>query len=184
MINVRSFIHGNAIVAERVGGGAVASPGPLTNVQQVPWSDVVGLPQGWGKTYRGRSDQLDWFHAAIPTPGFTFPTTANPDGGSTYLVAGLQRAFIFFNATDGCFISDIHFWDGIDVIQLLQSQHISGNHPREEEGVNTFNPRDSSGVHSMAAGLGISVGVHFAREADITFFSAGAEFGLPRASDG
>ena len=182
MPNVRSFIHGNAIVAERVGGGASIGPisaGPLTAIHSsegpVWWSDITGLPQGWGKTYRGKADQLDWFHAAIPTPSFTFPP-----GDGSFHVARLQTAFIFFNAGEGCFISDIHFWDGIDAIQLLQNQNITGNHPREEVGVNTFNPLDTNGaMHPMNAGLGISVGVHFRSEADITFFSAGAEFEMP-----
>jgi hypothetical protein len=179
MGNMRSFIHGNAIVAERVGDGALAQLGG------VPWSDIVGMPQGWGKTYRGKGDQLNWFHAAIPTPGFTFPTVAHPEGAA-FNTAHLAEAYIFFNSRDGCFISDIHFWDGNDVIQLLEHQHIAGDHPREEVGVNTFTPRDPrfpDGLHIMAAGLGISVGVHFPREADITFFSAGAQFEIPRASD-
>ena len=57
MVISKSFVHGNAFITERGGGSSVSSPGPLDNVQDggiVNWSDVIGYPQGWGKTYRGK----------------------------------------------------------------------------------------------------------------------------------
>ena len=61
------FTHGINVAAETAGGSGVTSPGPLTTVSGIPWTDVLGLPQGFGKTFRGKANQ--GFVGSELTPG-------------------------------------------------------------------------------------------------------------------
>lgn len=63
MASVIFSAHGNAVtVAEPPG------PDSLENVGDYSWTDVVGLRQGRGSTFRGREGRSLWFHLPIPTP--------------------------------------------------------------------------------------------------------------------
>jgi hypothetical protein len=157
----KSFIHGNAIVAEYVGGSSITSPGPLNTVAGVYWTDVVGLPQGWGKTYRGKAGEAVWFHAVVPTPTMVSSVRVQ-----------LDQVYVFFNAREGCSLVDLHAWDGIDNILQIGNLSVTGDQSRNPTtGVNAFPI-----LHTMNFGLNISLHVRFNNEADITFFSAGADF--------
>ncbi|HEX8277457.1 MAG TPA: hypothetical protein VF540_02135, partial [Segetibacter sp.] len=41
--------------------------GPLLNIPGTDYTDVVGFPQGFGKTFRGKAGRVNWFHVALPT---------------------------------------------------------------------------------------------------------------------
>jgi len=61
------WVHGVSAFPEVTAGDAGAD-GPLTQTFNIPWSDVTGLRQGMGATFRGKSHHDNWFHFAIPTP--------------------------------------------------------------------------------------------------------------------
>ena len=70
---VAMWVNGVSAFAERTAGDA-GRDGPLTQVTDgvdgpgIPYSDIVGLRQGFGATFRGKAFHDNWFHFAIPTP--------------------------------------------------------------------------------------------------------------------
>jgi hypothetical protein len=168
MVLQKSFIHGNAIVAERVGGGNISSPGPLLSPSGVAWSDVVGLPRGWGKTYRGKRNEEVWFHAVIPTPTIVSSREVR-----------LNTVFIFFEseADNRNLMKEVQVWDGKILVTRIPNLMSQGDLSMPQVDRNVFDPREANGaLHSMQFGLGISMLIQFNADADITFFSAGADF--------
>src|SRR6266511_1680429 len=126
-----SFVNGNTVVPQAAGGGAITSPGPLLQVDGVPWSDVVGLPRGWGRAYRGKRGEHVWFHASVPTP-------VRVDGAQVLV----QDVFSLFWADAPCFMSDLHVWDGPDFLQAFDQLHTTGDQSHNvDRGVNAFQPR-------------------------------------------
>src|SRR5215468_399763 len=67
-----SWMHGNAFTAEWVGGCTITAPGTAGSCTDLvdghPWTDIVGSPRGFGKTFRLKEGNSDWFHVSIPTP--------------------------------------------------------------------------------------------------------------------
>ena len=61
------WVHGVSAYPEHTAGDGGAD-GPLKQAYNIPWSDVVGLRQGFGALFRGKSGHDNWFHFAIPTP--------------------------------------------------------------------------------------------------------------------
>ena len=63
------WVHGVTAYPERTAG-----EGPLLQVREsvdgpgVAWSDITGFRQGYGATFRGKRNQNNWFHFAIPAP--------------------------------------------------------------------------------------------------------------------
>ena len=115
MANIKSFIHANAIVAERVGSETFNFYGGF------PYSDIIGLPRGWGKMYLGRTGQNVWFHAAVPSPAVTSSVRVLLDG-----------VFVFFRTHDGsgsssssknCYMSNLDVWDGSNLVKQFASLH-------------------------------------------------------------
>src|SRR5215510_2042719 len=171
MATLRSFVHGNAFVAEKVG----ESSGPLAVIhdsidESVPLSDVVGMPQGWGRTYRGKTGQANWFHVAIPTHSFAFISEQKLE---------LKKIFLLFDAMDDCYIDQVHVWDGGELMFVIAFVKITGDHRRIfEPDINSFEldryRYKTEGTKDVKTGVGISVHVNFPREANIVFYSAGA----------
>lgn len=166
------FTHGAAVVAEKAGGGSVTSPGPLTQVGGVPWSDVLGLPQGFGKTYRGKRDSQVWFHAAVPTPAQI---------GSQLAV--LNQVLIQGLLASGARLISLHCWDGGTNINRLNGLNITGDLRGDfVSGRNSFDIRNPDGsFHRMILGLCVCMEIHFDLEADVRFDSIGAAFQSPVA---
>jgi hypothetical protein len=163
MGNIRSFIHGNAIVAEHAGEGI------FNNLEGINNTNLLGLPRVWGKTYLGNAGIKNWFHAAIPTPIL----------GS---MIQLTDIFIFFR-TDRlggvidpsvCHIEDIQVWDGPTSIKVIKPvPAVSGDHTLDPiYDQNAF----KIDYHTMKYGLNIGMGVLFDVESTILFFSVGASF--------
>ena len=183
------WVHGTSVRPEWVGD-------TLNNVSatrwdgssgDVGWSNINGLPRGWGTTFRGKrantgglfgstvgpfhpetpfqySQKGYWFHFAIPTP---------------VIVAGrraqLQRVFVLWQTSAGVLPAAIHVYDGAN---RIWTTGVSGSGPATHAtdltpGVTQF---DLPTPHSVIFSIGISMAVSFAADGDVTFFSAGADF--------
>jgi hypothetical protein len=161
------FTHGTAVVAETAGGGNISSPGPLAQVGGVPWTDVLGLPQGFGKTYRGKRGSEVWFHAAVPTPAHL-----------TSQVVVLDDVFVIALLGGGARLDFLHCWDGGTNIRRIDGLNLAGDLRGDlVSGRNSFEVRHIDGsFHRMILGLCVSVHIRFEQEADVRFDSVGASF--------
>jgi hypothetical protein len=184
-----SWVHGNAVRSEwvhdnlqNVSGGRWDQTGG-----DVPWSDVNGLPRGWGTTFRGRraftgglggtttgpfdvenpfkySQKGYWFHFAIPTPVVVA-------GGR----ATLEKVFVLWSSTEGVAPWAIHVWDGAERLPAIEVRAGRGgtSHSDELSPVTAFAVQPPRPVKY---GIGISIAVGFEADGDITFHAAGADF--------
>jgi hypothetical protein len=153
-------VHGNTMVPERTGSGYFA------NVDGVAWTDVVGFPRGWGKTWRGRTNIHNWFHVTIPAPVWIGPVRPQ-----------LDRVYVFFDAVAPARVENVHVWDGPNRIWVRDALAISGNRLGGVQwDLNTWD----IGNPQVNYGICISIGVRFAgAEANVTFSTAGADFLVP-----
>jgi hypothetical protein len=165
--------HGNAVVPEFAAGGR------LLQVNGNPYSDVIGLAQGWGKTFRLGQAKDNWFHIPIPT-------ITQIESSPMYL----DQFYVFFkgeevgsSVTGG--IDEVHVFDGSARVSMHPSPQImtgDWSSPREVHdrfGVrisNTWFPRRDGQRIRFFTGLGISLHAGFILEGNITFFSAGASW--------
>jgi hypothetical protein len=156
--------------------------------RDVPWSDVNGLPRGWGTTFRGKRafsgglaigpfDPADpfrhnqkgyWFHFAIPTPVWVASRKSY-----------LSRIYVLRETSPGVQVSCVHIYDGLNRIATLAA-HDPNAQPTGRngggdlvEGVSMFTLPTP---YPVLWAVGISVAVAFINDGDITFFSAGADF--------
>jgi hypothetical protein len=146
----------------------------LENVDNVPYTDVLGLRQGWGATWVGDKGSASWFHVSIPTP------TVVDDS-----FASLKRVFVLFSTGQGVSgpglggptVTDVHVWDGSSRIQTFGNLQGWGDRRGALDTSNTFVLAPASGVRF---GVGISVRVQFETigEQRIELAAAGAEFEL------
>ena len=166
------FTHGVAVSAENAGGANIGSPGPLTQVAGVAWSDVLGLPQGFGKTYRGKQGSGVWFHAAVPT-----------SAQIGRQLAVLDDVFILALLATGVRLVSLHCWDGGTNIGRLDNLNITGDlRGNFVSGRNSFDIRNIDGsFHRMTVGLCVCMRVQFDQEGDVRFDSVGASFQSPAA---
>lgn len=187
------WVHGIDVRSEWVGDNLRQVRGGRwdSSVGDVGWTDVTGLPRGWGMTYAGKRsvtgglggsttgpfDPADpfrfsqkgyWFHVAIPTPVIL------ADRRST-----LARVFLLWEGTDGVQPMALHVYDGIERVAALPFAPRArglvgrGGHADLVAGVTRF---DLPTPRSMLWSLGLSVGVSFLSDGEITFVSAGADF--------
>jgi hypothetical protein len=164
------YTHGVGVTAERAGGATVGSPGPLTNVAGVPWSDVLGLPQGFGKSYRGKSGSDVWFHAAVPSPAHI-----------NSQVVVLDDVFLSMLLGTGARLRSLHCWDGGTNIRRIDGLNITGDlRGSFVSGRNSFDVRNQDeSFHRMIFGLCVCMRITFDEEADVRFDSIGASFQSP-----
>jgi len=148
------------------------NPGNMVPTPGIPWTDVVGLRQSGGATFRGRVGTSNWFHVPIATP---------------VIVAGVRarliQVFVMFqcgdpNAPDnadlaGANITDVHVWDGPNRIHQFGPYNLFGEHRFRLDTNNTF--RLPSAVQVLF-GLEIAVHVKFTQNFGVTFAAAGADF--------
>ncbi len=155
------WVPGYVAQPQVVGGGGFPFPGPLLNVNGVPWSDVVGLREGFGVTFRGKGGSFNWFHFAIPTPVITDDARVR-----------LQRVFVLYAIDTWALIRSVHVWDGPRRIQAIDNLANTGDHQWWLDGQNTFAVNNVT----IWLGVGISVGIQFGSDANVKFTSAGADF--------
>lgn len=182
-----SWIHGNAMRPEWVGDHLQQVQGDRWDGSNgnIAWSDINGLPRGWGATYRC-ANSLDvgflgaatagpdhpetpfeyslkgyWFHAPIPTPVIVAGARAQ-----------LERVFILWTATGDLHVAAVHVWDGPTRIAVFTG---SAQQSADQliPGATQF---DLPAPHSVLFGIGVSVGVSCTHDSDVTFHSAGADF--------
>lgn len=182
-----SWVHGNAVRPEWVGDHLrqVAGDRWDSSSGDIAWSDINGLPRGWGVTYRcanslavgllGASTAGPfhpetpfeyslkgyWFHIPVPTPVIV--------GG---VRAQLQRVFVLWTATGDLGLAAIHVWDGAQRIATLGA----GTQQSADQLIPGSTQFDLPASHSVAFGISISVGVSCTTDSDVTFHSAGADF--------
>jgi uncharacterized protein DUF6623 len=146
----------------------------LENVDNVPYTDVLGLRQGWGASWVGDAGSANWFHVSIPTPAVVDDATAN-----------LKRVFVMYSTGQGYSlptqggpqVTDVHVWDGASRIQTFGTVEGFGDRRFSLDAKNTFVLPSAPPIRF---GVGISVRVQFTAidEQRIEFAAAGAEFEL------
>jgi len=130
------WIHGVSALPQRT-AGVLGADGPLLQVSQIPWSDVIGYPQGFGATFRGKRHQDNWFHFAIPSPALIpiyHPDTQHYDRDYGQRVR-MEKVFVLYrNAVgvrDGALarIAQVDVWDGSET--RYETRLLTPRIPRE-----------------------------------------------------
>ena len=144
----------------------------LENVDDVPYTDVLGLRRGWGSSWVGDPNTSHWFHISIPTP-------AAVDG----VTATLKQVYLLFSTGQGYslpsqggpLITDVHVWDGSNFVQAFGNLQGFGDRRNVLDGNNTF---VLTPAPQIRFGVGISVHVQFTTidVQRIEFAGAGADF--------
>jgi hypothetical protein len=135
-------IHGNAVsVAE--------APGDLENVNGIGWTDIVGLRQGWGATFRGKARRFVWFHYTIPTMSIVNNSAL-----------ALSRLNILFDVAGQARVDSVHVWNNSRQ-RIVQRDNLG----QTRDFVVDFSPTPVS----LASDIGISLGVFFSEATNITF---------------
>jgi hypothetical protein len=133
------------------------------------WTDVVGLHEGPGATFRGKEGSTNYFHFCIPTLPWR-------DGA----VAQVAMVSVLYHSDVGVEVQKVYVFDGPNLLRGdlpiggTAGVDLTGVHWPDDlvENVTRWDiqPLD---VHW---GLGISVQVFFAQDGQITFTAAGADF--------
>jgi hypothetical protein len=137
------------------------TPGPETFelVAGVPHTDLLGLRQGWGVTFRGRAGRSCWFHTPIPT-------LALADHGA----ARLGEFYVSFEAQGTARVTRVDLWNGNQRIKVYDGLNLGGHHDYDPE---QFVPE----LPLHATGLNVSTRVAFGASASqIVFLGAYARF--------
>jgi hypothetical protein len=142
------FVHGNAVT---VAGAAAGVDVLLERVNDIPWTEVTGLRQGWGASYRGKAGAFIWFH--IP---FVAPTVV--DG----VVTQLLQVKVFFDVVGSAVIESVQLWDNL------------GNRTFAQEGLELSKDVsfDFEPPQLIGGAIGISLGARFDDAATLTFRGA------------
>lgn len=171
MPSTASWVHGNNAAPQFVGGISVFSPGTdqhhTEQVGNQPWTDIVGLPQGPGKIFRGGPGD-NFFHFTIPTPVILENVRIT-----------LERVFVLYRADPNVTVIDVSVFDGPNrVFVSAMPTGISGRHDGAggladlQDNITRWNVNPVQ----VFWGIGISVHVRFGGEGNITFTAAGADF--------
>lgn len=190
-----NWVHGNTVRPEWIHDNLKNVSGQTWEGVNgsVPWTDVNGLPRGWGTTFLGKRalvsgfggsltvGQLDannpfrfsqkgyWFHFSIPTPVIHAGNRAN-----------LLKVFALYNATPGISLAAAHVYDGSRRTNTFAAIPRPATLPTGTrgtsdlvEGLNMFTLPSPTPV---LWGIGVSLAFFFAEEGEVTFFGAGADF--------
>jgi hypothetical protein len=145
------FVHGNAVTVAGSPAGSGLVSGGLERVNDIAFTEVTGLRQGWGTTYRGKAGSLVWFH--LP---FVAPTVV--DG----VRSNLLQFKVFFDVLGPAVVESVHLWDNL------------GNRTFARDGLLlqkdlTF---DFDPPQRIGGAIGLSLGARFTNAATITFRGA------------
>lgn len=164
------WIHGNTAIAQFVGDTSPGVPrNQTTQVNGQAWTDIVGLPQGPGKIFRGKQQTENFFHFCIPTPVILNDRRVRID-----------RVFVLFASDPDVQVTKVYVFDGPKAIDIsAMPAGVSGRH----DGTGGLaDLQDNITRHAVESrpeifwGVGISVQVRFSQEGNITFTAAGADF--------
>jgi hypothetical protein len=167
------WVHGNTAAAQFVGGLNFTSPGTggheITHVNNQNWTEIVGLPQGPGKIFRGRHQTDNYFHFCIPTPVILNDRRVR-----------LERVFVLFSSDPDVQVRGVYVFDGMNPIDWSgMPAGVSGRH---DGSAGLADLQENITMHRIETrpeifwGIGISVQVGFSREGNITFTAVGADF--------
>ncbi len=123
--------------------------------------------KGWGTTFWGKEDTVNWFHIPLSVPNLI-------DGGRMKLT----KVFFYFHNTSRSPINAVHVYDGPKLIKAYNNLHLAGDHARVLDRSNSF----SIDPVEVVFGLGLSVSVQFPAAPEVSpprwilFTTAGAEF--------
>ncbi len=124
--------------------------------------------KGWGTTFWGKEDTVNWFHIPLSVP--TLGAGARPR---------LNKVFFYFHNTSRSPITAVHIYDGPRVIKTFDGLRLAGDHARVLDRSNSFSVDPAVDI---VFGLGLSVKVEFPAAPEpapprwILFTAAGAEF--------
>ena len=124
--------------------------------------------KGWGSTFWGKEDTVNWFHIPLSIPNLL-------DGSKPKLT----KAYFYFHNTSRSPITAVHLYDGPKTIKVYDNLRITGDHARVLDRSNSFTVDPPIEV---VFGLGLSVKVEFPAAPEqtpprwILFTAAGAEF--------
>jgi hypothetical protein len=126
------WIHGNALRVESP-FPRNSSGSPLQPLDIVPlgWGTQVSIPADFGES---------WYHIPIPMPSDLSGRTVE-----------LLTAYLLFDL-DHSSISDVHIWDGAEIVQEFGDLFLSGNHLARDSR-NQFRLRKP---HRILHGIGLS----------------------------
>lgn len=118
--------------------------------------------KGWGTSFK-QGGGFNWFHLPVATP-FAL--------GGEHLI--LSTVFVFYRATDGPTITNVHVYNGARRVQAFDGLHVAGEHMEMDD--SNMNLWEINPPVFITSGLGISVGVGFQDCGEILFTGAGAHF--------
>jgi hypothetical protein len=139
----------------------------MLNVSGISGTDLLGVPQGPGITYRGKAGKGNWFHFSIPTPTFFRRTPG--DEGFSQLLKVLLAGRILQRSTR---LDMVHVWDGDTPLHRFEPLDVAGDF--RNLAATTFTLPEPRQVFR---GVGLSVHISFGTEpATFGFTAAGADF--------
>lgn len=136
-------------------------PGTIVQVE-CPERLAHLIRKGWGTFFR-QEKGFNWFHIPVATP-WTL------DGHHL----ALTTVFVFYRATNGPRITNIHIYSGPKRVQAFDGLHAAGENTVMKDGA--MNMWDLPSPVFVDSGLGISVGVDFKDGGEILFTGAGGYF--------
>jgi hypothetical protein len=179
--------HGNAARVQFPGG---AGPSPSSSGHAMdavetgtpfsargsdrPWTDVVGLPEGPGVSFRGKLRSENFFHFAVPTP-VVVPSS------DTSLKGVFVDAISVLWATRSAQLTHLWYFNGRHGHPEINTADFSGGTPPDGDftvglraGINHFRLPEAVFV---GQGIGISVKVVFnGSDSVVTFTGAGIHY--------
>jgi Family of unknown function (DUF6623) len=135
-------------------------PGTIVQIEYPDYVSYVSR-KGYG-TFITQNGGFNWFHLPIAAPYIIEDQ-----------VLACQRVFVFFRATDGPFVANIHVHSGGDLVAEFDNLHVAGDMNEIRDGLTNY---WDVGGRGIPAGLGVSVGVNFDNAGDIMYTGAGAYF--------
>jgi hypothetical protein len=183
----RLWVHGNTARTQWPGDTTMQAQDARADrtVGGVPWTDIVGLPQGPQMIFRGRDRSRGGFlnlARIVPQPStyfhFPIPTPALMHGQQAHLTT----IFVLWRADPSIALQEVYAFDGPNPIPATFSVPVGGGRD------GTGGPADLvAGTTSFAIasqpeihfGLGISLGFGFGADGNVVFTAAGAEFEIP-----
>jgi hypothetical protein len=182
------WVHGNVARTQFVGDPPIMQAQDVRadgTTGGVPWTDIVGLPQGPRMIFRGCNRSRGAFGArVVPQPStffhFPLPTPVIVRGQRARLLA----VFVLWTADRGIALQEVHVFDGSQPISVDFSTPVgegrngSGRLADLIPGMTRFAVPSQPEVFF---GLGISLGFGFAVDGNVVFTAAGADFEVPDA---
>lgn len=149
-------------------------PSDMVQVNSIGWSDVLGLRQSGGTTFKGKIGTSNWFHVPIATPVIVKDIRAKLVQVFVMFQCGSQAAVTNNNANlAGCNVTRMDVWDGPNRIRRFGPFNLFGEHRFKLDNSNTHKlptPLD------VFFGIELAVQVSFSADESVTFASAGADF--------